>query len=71
MSQKLLSSPVLRKWAVTVVGLGSIPFIIEPIDRCEYDLMNNAYIFIVYIFRRFVDRCMDLSSRPFLKRFFS
>ena len=33
MSRRLLSSPALRKWTVTAVGLASIPFIIEPIDR--------------------------------------
>ena len=28
-----LSSPALRKWTVTAIGLGCIPFIIGPIDR--------------------------------------
>ena len=29
-----LGSPVLRRWTVTAVGLGCIPLIIQPIDRC-------------------------------------
>lgn len=28
-----MTSPVINKWIITAVGLGSIPFIIEPIDR--------------------------------------
>jgi fission process protein 1 len=28
----------VKKWTVTAIGLGSIPFIIQPIDRCVFKL---------------------------------
>ena len=87
----LLPSPVLRRWTVTAVGLGCIPFIIEPIDRYEtqreqlciavYTCSCNHCFSFVHVYNvlhyqkhwrpcRLVDRCMDLSSRPLLKKFF-
>lgn len=49
MSKQLLSSPVLRKWAVTAVGLGSIPFIIEPIDRCVH-VTRSAFLLFLFMY---------------------
>jgi len=31
-----------RKWAVTAIGLGSIPFIIHPIDNMVHTVMDNT-----------------------------
>ena len=32
--RRQLGSPAIRRWTVTAVGLGCIPLIIQPIDRC-------------------------------------
>ena len=34
--RQMAMSPALQRWTVTAVGLGCIPFIIQPIDRSVY-----------------------------------
>lgn len=40
---KTLKNPAVRKWTPTFVGLGSIPFIVKPIDHLVDVLMDNTY----------------------------
>lgn len=36
------NSPVLRRWAPTVIGLGVIPFIVHPIDALVDSVMDRS-----------------------------
>ncbi|CAL1547822.1 unnamed protein product [Lymnaea stagnalis] len=40
--------PPARKWTVAAIGLGSIPFIVKPIDRSVDFLMDNTFRRLYY-----------------------
>ena len=68
--RQMAMSPALQRWTVTAVGLGCIPFIIQPIDRSVY-VCTASYKFnsVFRVHYRLVDRFMDRFGRPFLKNF--